>query len=81
MITPVKLQESLNEVRKTLQVTNPNYDLVIDSLHLYYKMQLVTFGIDKDKNLIVKFPVFIQSYTQQPLVLYQSETVPIPILD
>ena len=23
-------------------------------------MQLVTFGIDKDKNLIVQFPVFIQ---------------------
>ena len=29
-------------------------------------MQLVTFGIDKDKNLIIQFPVFIQPYTQQP---------------
>ena len=44
-------------------------------------MQLVTFGIDKDKNLNVQFPVFIQPYTQQPLVLYQLETVPVPILD
>ena len=44
-------------------------------------MQLVTFGIDKDKNLTVQFPVFIQPYTQQPLVLYQLETVPVPILD
>ena len=44
-------------------------------------MQFVTFGIDKDKNLIVQFPVFIQPYTQQPLVLYQLETVPVPILD
>ena len=34
-------------------VTNPDYDLVIDRLHLYYDMQLVTFGIDKDKNFIV----------------------------
>ena len=42
-------------------------------------MQLVTFGIDKDKNLIVQFPVFIQPYTQQPLVLCQLETVPVPI--
>ena len=42
---------------------------------------MVTFGIDKDKNLIVQFPVFIQPYTQQPLVLNQLETVPVPILD
>ena len=60
---------------------NPDYDLVIDRLHLYYNIQLVTFGIDKDKNLIVQFPVFIPPYTQQPLILYQLETVPAPIID
>ena len=44
-------------------------------------MQLVTFCIDRDTNLIIQFPVFIQSYTQQPLVLYQLETVLVPIID
>ena len=44
-------------------------------------MQLVTFGINKDKNFIVQFPVFIQPYTQQPLILYQIETVSVPIID
>ena len=44
-------------------------------------MKLVTFSIDKDRNLIIQFPVFIQSYTQQPLILYQIETVPVPITD
>ena len=44
-------------------------------------MQLVTFGIDKDRNLIIQFPIFVQPYTQQPLILYQLETVPVPILD
>ena len=44
-------------------------------------MQLVTFGIDTDRNVIVQFPVFVQPYTQQPLILYQLETVPVPILD
>ena len=44
-------------------------------------MQLVTFGIDKDMNLIIQFPVFIQPYTQKPFILYQLETVPFPILD
>ena len=44
-------------------------------------MKLVTFGIDKDRNLIIPFLVFIQPYTQQPLTLYQIETVPVPIVD
>ena len=79
--TPIKWQEILNEVRKSLQITNPDYDLVIDQIHLYYEMPLVTFGIDKDRSLIIQFPVFVQQYTQKPLVLYQLETVSIPILD
>ena len=81
LITSVKLREILNEVRKTLRVTNPDYDLVINRLHLYYNMQLVTFDIDKDKNLIIHTPVFIQPYTQQPLILYQLESVPVPNSD
>ena len=44
-------------------------------------MQPVTFSIDKEMNLVVQFPVFIQPYTQTPLILYQLETVPVPILD
>ena len=44
-------------------------------------MQLVTFGIDSDMNLVIEFPVFIQPYTWKPLILYQLETVPVPILD
>ena len=81
LIRPVKLREILNKVRKTLSVTNPDYDLVIDRVHLYYDIQLVTFGVDKDRNLIIQFPVFIQPYAQQPLILYQLETVPVPLLD
>ena len=81
LITPKKLKEILQEVRKTLWITNPNYDLVIDRLHLYYYMPLTTFGNDKDRNLIIQFPIFVQPYIQQPLVLYQLETVPDPILD
>ena len=76
-----KLQEILTEVKKSLHITNPDYNLVFDRLHLYYDMQLVTFGIDRDMNLIMQFPVFIQPYTQKPLILYQLETVPVPILD
>ena len=44
-------------------------------------MKLVTFGIDNQRNLIVQFLVFVQPYTQKRLIMYQIETVPVPILD
>ena len=81
LITPLRLQEILNEVKTAILKTNPDYDIDIKRLHLYYDIKLVTLGIDKDKNLIIQFPVFIQPYTQQPLILYQIETVPVLIVD
>ena len=81
LITPNKLLEILAEVRKSLQHTNPDYTLVLERMHLYYDMQLVTFGIDRDMNLVIQFPVFIQPFIQKPLFLYQLETVPVPIVD
>ena len=81
LITPSKLREILNDVKIAIRKTNPDYDLVIDRLHLFYDMQLVMFGINKDKNLIIQFPVFIQLYTQQPMMLHQIETVPVPFID
>ena len=44
-------------------------------------MKLITLGINTDRNLIVQFPIIIQPYTQQPLILYQIETVPVLIVD
>ena len=60
---------------------NPDYDIVMKRLHLYYDMKLVTFGIDRKRNLIIQFPIFVQPYTQQPLTLYQLEMVPVPVID
>ena len=81
LITPYKLQEIINVVKETLIKGNPDYDIVIKRLHLYYDMKFVTFGIDQDRNLIILFPISMQLYTQQPLILYQLETVPVPIID
>ena len=81
LITPRKLQEILTEVKGSLHITNPDYTVVLNRLHLYYDMQLVTFGIDSNMNLVIQFLVFIQPYTQKPLILYQLETVPVPVLD
>ena len=81
LIIPLKLKEILDAVKTTIRKTNPDYDIIIKRLHLYYDMKLVTFGIDKNKDLIIQFPVFIQPYIQQPLVLYQTEIVPVPVID
>ena len=81
LIPPNKLQDILAEVRRSLHQTNPDYLLVFDKLHMYYDMPLVTFGVDRSMNLVIQFPVVIQPYIQEPLFLYQIETVPVPILD
>ena len=80
-ITPLKLQEIIDSVNETLIKTNPDDDIVIQRLHLYYNMKLFTFGIDRERNLILQFPIFVQPCIQQPLILYQLETVPVPIVD
>ena len=71
LITPSKLRIILSDVKTAIRKTNPDYDLVIDRLHLYYDLKLITFGTDKERSLIIEFPVFIHPYTQQPLILYQ----------
>ena len=76
-----KLEKILSEVSIAITKSNKDYDLVLTRLYQYYDMKLVTFGIDNQRNLIVQFPVFVQPYTQKRLVMYQIETVPVPILD
>ena len=44
-------------------------------------MKLVTFRTDKKRNLVNQFQIFVQPYTQQPLILYQIERVSVPIVD
>ena len=76
----MKLEKILKEVRVAIAKSNKDYDLVLTRLYLYYDMKMVTFGINQ-RNLIVQFPVYVQPYTQKRLIMYQIETVPIPILD
>ena len=63
------------QVKKTNVTTNPEYDIVLKRLHLYYDMKLVTFHINEYSDLIIKFPVFVQPYNQFLLTLYQMEIV------
>ena len=76
----MKLQENLKQVKKAIQMSNTDCDIVTKRLHLYYEMTLVTFRINEERNLIVQFPVLIQPYIQQQLIMYQIEMVPVPII-
>ena len=60
LVTPLKLKEILDSKNHNKKKTNPDYDIVIKKLHLYYDMKLVTFSKNRDKNLKIQFPVFIQ---------------------
>ena len=81
LLPPSKLSEISGKVKKALQIINRDYDFVLKWLYFYYDMKLVTFSIYEDRNLTVQFPVFVQPYTQQQLILYQIETVPVLIVD
>ena len=81
LLPPSKLEKILKEVRVAIAKSNKDQDLVLTRLYLYYDMKLVTFGIDNQRNLIVQFPIFVQLYTQKRLIMYQIETVLVPILD
>ena len=70
LLPPSKLNKILQEVKVALQTINRDYDLVIKRLYFYCNMKLVTFDIDNQRNLIIQFPVFVQPYTQQHLILY-----------
>ena len=80
-LLPSKLEKILTEVRIAIAKSNKDYDLVLTILYLCYDMKLVMFGIHNQRNLIVQFPMFVQPYTQKILIMYQIETVPVPILD
>ena len=58
LLPPSKLVKILYEVKQVLLRTNKNYELVIKGIYKYYDMKLVMFGINKDRNLIIQFPVF-----------------------
>ena len=81
LITPLKSQEILKSFKDRLTVTNPDYNIIIKRLHLYCDMKLVTFRIDRKVNLIIHFPIFVQPYKHELLILYQLETISVPIVE
>ena len=49
----MKLKETLKDIKKTIQFTNPDCDIIIKRLYLHYDRKLVTFDTNQERNLIV----------------------------
>ena len=60
LIPPSQLNDMITKVKEVVVVTNPKYDIVLKRPHLYYDMEIVTFGINDHSDLIIQFPAFIQ---------------------
>ena len=60
------MQEIINSVKETLIKSNPDCDIVIKRLHLYYDIKLVTFGIDVKRNLIIVSVICTALYATAP---------------
>ena len=47
LLPPSTLQEILGEVKKAIQITNPDYDIVIKRLYVYYDMNYLHLALMK----------------------------------
>ena len=79
--TPFQLNDMMTLVMKVVTKPNPESDLVIIRLSLYYDMKLVTFGIDDNADFIIQFPVYVQPYSRLTFTLYQIEVVLVTVID
>ena len=75
---PFQLNGIVTHVREVVLKTNQEYDLEIKRLHMYYDMKLITFATNDNSNLIFQLPVFVQTYSQTQLIVYQIRDAPTP---
>ena len=81
LIPPQMLQKFTSDVEKELAIKFPDYTLAFPHISYHYDMELVTFGIDENHSLVITFPIFIKPRHTEPFVLYEIETVDVPVED
>ena len=81
LFPPKMLKQFTDNVEMELLKSHPQYTLAFPHISYYYDMELVTFGVDLNKSLVITFPIFIRPVQSEPLVLYEIETVDVPVED
>ena len=81
LFPPKLLKQFTDDVEKELAKSHPQYTLAFPHISYYYDMELVTFGVDLNRSLVITFPIFIKPVQSEPMVLYEIETVDVPVED
>ena len=81
LFSPTDIVRISQAALKMVKQGHPDYVLAIPQASSYYDMRLVTFGIDEENRLVVCFPIFVKDFSRKSMTLYQTETVPVPIVD
>ena len=81
LFPPTVLHRITSNALQMVQKKNPDYVFMIKHVTEYYDMKMVTFDINDSEELVVAFPVFVQDHTRESMILYELETVKVPITD
>ena len=77
VIAPNVLKNLLDHVKEQLSEKYPDYELVIDEVHQYYNLPLISFDY-QEGILGIQIPLFIKQRLQEPLVLFNIKSIPVP---
>ena len=78
VIAPNVLKSLLDHVKEKLSEKYPDYELVIDEVHQYYNLPLISFDY-QEGILGIQIPLFIKPRLQEPLVLFNLKSIPVPV--
>ena len=74
---PNVLKSLLDHVKGQLSEKYPDYELVIDEVHQYYNLPLISFDY-QEGILGIQIPSFIKPRLEEPLVLFNIKSIPVP---
>ena len=78
MLDPQVLSKYLETTKDDLEDTAPEYDPVFTSVYQYYGNSLASFTNTID-DLLLQLPILIKLKVQVPMLLFNIETVPVPL--
>ena len=77
VVPPYVLAKLIQKVRETLIINFPEFELVIDQVHQYFNIPIGSFTY-QNGILAVQVPLLVKPKLQEPLMLYQIKTIPVP---
>ena len=71
------MNDLITHVTEVISTKYPNYELVVSEVHDYYNLPFSTFPC-KDNTLIVHISFYIKPINQEPLLMYDIKSIPVP---